>query len=162
MNRPAIIIATIMSLFSPALYASHYNDLLEGNWVVTSIYNKEIPRAELHFKGNQVEIVNVEEKPITTEYTIKDIQLTKFVVNFEYSHDVTRGNGRVVTYTEHYDLLFHIDGGHFILSNQGFEYDGRGPIIMEEYMKKEELIDGYQSELSQKLNNHKPVPTYKE
>ncbi len=50
----------------------------------------------------------------------------------------------------------------YILSERVYELDGRGPIIMGEYLRKENFTDGFESQLKKKLNNTKPVPTVME
>ena len=47
----------------------------------------------------------------------------------------------------------------YILSEMVFEYDGRGLIVWKEYLRKENFTDGFESQLSKKLNGTKPVPT---
>ena len=42
------------------------------------------------------------------------------------------------------------------------EFDGRGIIIMTEYMKKDALIDNFSSALKKRLNGRKPVSSYRE
>ncbi|MBS7327926.1 MAG: hypothetical protein KIG68_04140 [Oxalobacter sp.] len=46
----------------------------------------------------------------------------------------------------------------YILSERVYELDGRGPIIMGEYLRKENFTDGFESQLKKELNNQEAVP----
>ena len=46
-----------------------------------------------------------------------------------------------------------------ILLEMVFELDGRGLIVFGEFLRKDNFTDGFESQLSKKLNNTKPVPT---
>ena len=47
----------------------------------------------------------------------------------------------------------------YILSERVYELDGRGEIVCKEYLRKENFTDGFESQLSKKLNSTKPAPT---
>ena len=47
----------------------------------------------------------------------------------------------------------------YILSERVYELDGRGEIVWKEYLRKENFTDGFESQLSKKLNNQKAVLT---
>ena len=55
------------------------------------------------------------------------------------------------------EFLFHVENGRPILSTTAIELDGRGLIILDEYLRKEDFADGFESELRKQLNN-RPVP----
>ena len=134
---------------------------LTGSWTDTRQFRDE-PRSAMLFKGKQVTLKNFIAKDVTTDYRISDITKDGFTVSFEFTHKVKRGNGRIIDRREIFEFLWHEDQGHPVLSARGFEYDGRGAIILEEFMRDEELIDGYESLLKKELNNRKPIPTYME
>ena len=82
-----------------------------------------------------------------------------FVINFEYHHQVERGNGRFIDATETWDIRYHVENGLPILSERVYELDGRGEIVWKEYLRKENFTDGFESRLRKKLNSTKPVST---
>ncbi|MBQ7528953.1 hypothetical protein IJT10_03505, partial [bacterium] len=80
-------------------------------------------------------------------------------ISFEYTHNVKRANDRIVERTEYVDLLYHTEDGRPILSEKGFEHDGRGFIIMGEYLRQDkDFVDGFEYKLKKKLNSTEPVP----
>lgn len=56
------------------------------------------------------------------------------------------------------DILYHEEDGIPILSKTIMEYDGRGLIILEEYVKEQDEGKISISQLKQKRNDIKPVP----
>lgn len=56
------------------------------------------------------------------------------------------------------DILYHEEDGIPILSKTIMEYDGRGLIILEEYVKEQDEGKISISQLKQKRNDVKPVP----
>ncbi|MEE1412121.1 MAG: hypothetical protein U0J83_08915 [Bulleidia sp.] len=56
------------------------------------------------------------------------------------------------------DILYHEEEGIPILSKTIMEYDGRGLIILEEYVKERDEGKISISQLKQKRNDVKPVP----
>lgn len=132
---------------------------LDGAWTDTKQYQDE-PRSAMLFKGKKVTLKNFIAKDVTTDCRISDITNDGFTVSFEFTHKVKRGNGRIIDRREIFEFLWHEDQGHPVLSARGFEYDGRGAIILEEFMRDEELINGYESQLKKELNSRKPIPTY--
>lgn len=130
---------------------------LKGTWLRTVQY-QGAPRAELHFEGQKVRYENLSGNSGTAEYRVTENNKDSFSITFEYSYKVKRGNGRIVERTDRPELLFHVEKGRPILSERGFECDGRGQIIMDEYLRREDFTDGFQSELSHQLNDRAPVP----
>ncbi|MBO4793776.1 MAG: hypothetical protein J5556_04325, partial [Deltaproteobacteria bacterium] len=81
-----------------------------------------------------------------------------FCISFEYSYKVKRGNGRIVERKATPEFLFHVENGRPILSQKEFEYDGRGPILLEEFLREEDFVDGFRSELKHRMND-RPAPS---
>ena len=142
MNKLTLITAAMLTILPAAGLAGEPDDLLKGIWIDTVSY-KDMPRTELHFGDNS---------------TVKIVNLEKF----QYSHQVVKPNGREVKFTEYFELLYHEDDGFPVLSQEIMEFDGRGIIIMTEYMKKDALIDNFSSALKKRLNGRKPVSSYRE
>ena len=133
------------------------SDKLDGTWVET-VKIKDYPRTILHFKGEELRFENMYDSSATVRYRVTEKKADSFTVTFEYRHKVRRGNGRIVEFREAPEFLFHVENGRPILSEKEFEYDGRGPIIMREFLRKEDFIDGFISELKHRLND-RPIPS---
>ena len=134
---------------------------LKGEWLNTVKYENS-PRSVLRFEGNKVNFELFGRKG-SAEYKVTEKKAAdKFSITFAYSYKVKRGNGRIVEYTDRPELMFHVENGRPILSETVFEFDGRGLIIMGEYLRKEDFVDGFHSELSHQLNDRAPVPTVME
>ena len=162
MNKLTLITAAMLTILPAAGLAGEPDDLLKGIWIDTVSY-KDMPRTELHFGDNStIKIVNLEKDPVTVTYTVDDLIDNQYRVKFQYSHQVVKPNGREVTFTEYFELLYHEDDGFPVLSQEIMEFDGRGIIIMTEYMKKDALIDNFSSALKKRLNGRKPVSSYRE
>ena len=131
---------------------------LNGEWVNTVKYSNN-SRSILRFEGQKVHFENLFGRSGSSEYQVTEKRADSFCIKFEYSYKVKRGNGNMVEYTDQPEFIFHIENGRPILSEQMFEADGRGLIIMSEYLRKEDFTDGFESELSHKLNSQIAVPT---
>ncbi len=134
---------------------------LKGEWLNTVKYENS-PRSVLRFEGNKVNF-ELFGRTGSAEYKVTEKKAAdRFSITFAYSYKVKRGNGRIVEYTDRPELMFHVENGRPILSETVFEFDGRGLIIMGEYLRKEDFVDGFHSELSHQLNDRAPVPTVME
>ena len=152
-------LTVVLPFLSVGVSADPLQDKLAGTWVET-IQFKDYPLVVLHFEGSKVKVENMYDKTFTVEYKISDVEKDQFLVSFEYTHKEKRGNGRIIDRTERPEFLFHMEDGVPILSDYLFEYDGRGLILGDEYLKKENYRKGFESRLKVKLDNQKPVPTY--
>ena len=91
-------------------------------------------------------------------FRITDRKGGEFTVTFEYRYKVRRGNGRIVERREMPEFLYHVEDGRPILSEKEFEYDGRGPILLEEFLREEDFVDGFRSQLKHQMND-RPIPS---
>ena len=131
---------------------------LKGTWIQT-VQFRDSPRALLTFEGKNVRFENLSAKSGSAEYKVTKKNDDGFSITFEYSYKVKRGNGHIVEYTDRPELFFHVENGRPILSEMIFECDGRGQIIMNEYLRRDDFVDGFRSELCHKLNDRPAVPT---
>ncbi|WP_274969058.1 hypothetical protein [Succinimonas amylolytica] len=157
----ALLVAGLAFIPGITRGADSFSERLEGTWAETFQY-KDSPRMLLLFRGKEVTLRNFFKNDVTTDYRISEVSQEGFTVYFEFTHKVKRGNGRIIDRREIFEYLYHTDQGHPMLSSRDFEYDGRGPIILTEFMRENELIDGYESEMRKTLNYRDPVPTYVE
>jgi len=156
-----MVAAVLFSMVPVAAMADDVSDKLDGTWIETRQI-KDYPRTVLHFNGRKLRVENMFDKEISVEYTVTEKKADEFSISFEYRHKVKRGNGRIVEYREAPDFLFHVENGRPILSTMVIELDGRGLIIFGEYLRKEDFVDGFESELRKKLNNRPAPPMTKE
>ena len=134
---------------------------LKGEWLNTVKYENS-PRSVLRFEGNKVNF-ELFGRTGSAEYKVTEKKSAdSFTIKFEYSYKEKRGNGRIVEYTDRPELMFHVENGRPVLSETMFECDGRGLIIMGESLRKENFVDGFQSELRHRLNDQTPIPTMQE
>ncbi|MCF0254234.1 MAG: hypothetical protein HUK26_07885 [Duodenibacillus sp.] len=89
-----------------------------------------------------------------------------FTVVISWTAKVRRGNGRVIDRVWRESYLHHTDtaGGKAVpvLSELAVEHDGRGLIVLREYVRKDRLPPdpaAFSSELRRKLNGAPRVPT---
>lgn len=157
----AMLAAALCSLFPAAACADAFSDKLEGTWLAVRQF-EDRPRTTVTFKGSKVRLENIYTQPVTVEYKVTENNKDGFTVYFEYTHKVKRGNGRIIDSRDIYELFYHEEDGRPILSEQVIEYDGRGLIIMGEYLRKENFTDSFESRLKRELNSKKPVPTVME
>ena len=157
MKLHSILGAALLSALPMAAMADDISDKLDGTWIET-VQIANYPRTVLHFKGRTLKIENMFGKEITVEYAVTEKNNKEFTVSFEYRHKVKRGNGRIVEYRESPDFLYHIENGRPVLSQTAMELDGRGLIIMNEFLQEKAFADGFKSELKHKLNDH-PIPS---
>lgn len=139
------IVAAVLSLIP-------VSGKLDGTWIEAEQI-KGNPRVALHFKGNSVTFENLYDKALTVKYTVSERTFDDFTITVEYKHDIQKPNGRVVEHEFSHEFLYHVENGRPILSEKGFEYDGRGSIILSEYLRKENFEDGFKSELKRKYNS---------
>ncbi|MBQ8706990.1 MAG: hypothetical protein IJ523_02745 [Succinivibrionaceae bacterium] len=131
---------------------------LEGTWIETEAIG-DYPRTVLHFENSRLRIENMYDKTVVTDYAIRDIQGEEFAVSYEFIHKVKRANGRIIDRKEQGVLFFHTQDGLSILSQDVFEYDGRGRIFFGEFLKKDDFRDGFVSDMKKRLNSAPAVST---
>ena len=153
----SILAAVLFAMLPFPAMADSVSDRLDGTWIETEQI-KDYPRTVLHFEGRKLRFEHLFGQSATVEYRVTEKNANDFIVTFEYSYKVKRGNGRIVERRETPEFLFHVENGRPILSEKEFEYDGRGPIIMNEFLREEDFVDGFKSELKHKLND-RPVPS---
>ena len=124
--------------------------------------SKDHPRTTLTFEGKTVRFEKFNGNSGSAEYKIIEKKPDSFRIKFEFSYKVDKGYGHIIEFTDSPELMFHVENGRAILSEMMFECDGRGLIIMGEYLRKEDFVDGFHSELSHQLNDREPVPTVME
>ena len=156
-----MVAAALFSIMPVVATAGDVSDKLDGTWIETRQI-KDYPRTILHFKGRKLRVENMFDKEISVEYTVTEKKADEFSISFEYRHIVRRGNGRIVEHRERPDFLFHVENGRPILSETVIELDGRGLIVMGEYLRKEDFSDGFESEMRKQLNNRPCPPMTKE
>ena len=157
----SITAAALLSMLPLAAFAGSLSGRLEGTWIETEQV-KGNPRVILSFKGNEVHFENMYDASATVPYSVTREKDGAFTITFEYRYKVRRGNGRIVERCERPELLYHVENGRPILSEKEFEYDGRGPIIMSEYLREEDFVDGFISVLKHKLNARPAPPMTRE
>ena len=129
---------------------------LTGTWIETEQAGNS-PRVVRHFGGKTLRFENLFGDSDTVPYQVKKRDSTGTTISVEYTHMVKKPGGRMVKREEYREFLLHTENGRPILSEKDFEADGRGDIIMSEYLREEDFIDGFSSELKRKLND-RPVP----
>ena len=127
----------------------------EGTWMETE---GSLPRASLHFKGKKLRFKNLFGDSGTVEYQVREKNADGTTIFIEYSHKVKRGE-RMIERREILELLLHVENGHPILSEEIFEHDGRGPMIWREFVRKEDFVEGFESERKRTLNDRTPTPS---
>ncbi len=146
------LFAMLLSVLPFCTQADAVSDKLEGTWVETRQF-KDYPRPVLTFSGKKLHIEHMFDEPVTVEYKVTEQKADEFTITFEFWHKVKRGNGRIIDRREGRDIRYHVEGGRPILSEMVFEYDGRGLIVFGEFLRKDDFIDGFESELRKSLNN---------
>ena len=157
MKMFCMVAAILFSVVPVAAMADDVSDKLDGTWIETRQI-RDYPRTVLHFNGRKLRVENMFDKEISVEYTVTEKKADGFSISFEYRHKVKRGNGRIVEHREMPEFLFHVENGRPILSTTAIELDGRGLIILDEYLRREDFVDGFESELRKQLNN-RPAPS---
>ncbi len=157
MKFSSIALAAVLCMLPTTAMADAVSDKLDGTWIETVQFENS-PRTILHFNGGELRVENMYGKEITVEYAVTDKKADEFTINFEYRYKVKRGNGRIVERRDAPDFLFHIENGRPILSQTAIELDGRGLIILGEFLREEDFADGFKSELKQRLND-RPAPS---
>ena len=153
-----ILAAVLLPLIpAAALAGGSAGGRLDGTWIQTE-KTEGCPRAVLHFRGATLRFENMWDHSAEVPFRITDRKGGEFTVTFEYRYKVRRGNGRIVERTETPEFLCHVEDGRPILSQKEFEYDGRGPILLEEFLREEDFVDGFRSQLKHQMND-RPVPS---
>ncbi len=155
-----MIAAVLLPLVPAAALAAPADGRLEGTWIGTEQF-RDCPRAVLHFRGGELRFENFYDKPATVRYEVRDEKGGEFTVTFEYRYKVLRGNGRIVERREQPEFLYHVEDGRPVLSRKEFEYDGRGPILMDEFLREQDFVDGFRSELKHRMNDRPAPPMMK-
>ena len=153
-----ILVAGLLFMLPMPACAGSVSHKLDGTWIETEQI-KNYPRAILNFKGKNLHFEDMYGTSATVEYKATEEKADELTISFEFKYKVKRGNGRIVERCERPEFLFHVENGRPIISKKEFEYDGRGPIIMSEYIRKEDFIDGFRSELKHKLNDCPIIPS---
>ena len=155
----SILAAALLSMIPASAMADSITEKLDGTWIET-VQLENYPRTILHFSGRKLRVENMYENEITVEYAVTDEKTDEFTVSFEYRYKVKRGNGRIVEHRDAPDFLFHMENGRPILSQMAVEDDGRGLIILNEFLPEKDFIDGFTSALKHRLNDRPAPPTY--
>ncbi|MBO4317353.1 MAG: hypothetical protein J5855_03630 [Mailhella sp.] len=130
---------------------------LDGTWIET-VQAGDAPRAVLHFEGKKLRFENLYGAGGTAEYKVIEKRAGSIRIRFEFSYEITKPSGRVVTHEAAPEFLYHEEDGKPVLSEMGFEYDGRGQVVLSEYLREDDLTDGFRSELCRRLND-RPAPS---
>ena len=157
----SILAAALFSMLPLSAMAGSVSSKLDGTWIETRQI-RDYPRTVLHFSGRKIRVEHMFDREVVAEYTVTEKKADEFSISFEYRHMVKRGNGRIVEHREMPEFLFHVENGRPILSATAIELDGRGLIILDEYLRKEDFVEGFESELRKKLNNRPCPPMTKE
>jgi len=153
----SILAAAMFSVLPAVAMADDISDKLDGTWIET-VQIENYPRIVLHFNGRNLRVENMFDKEVTVEYAVTDKKAGEFTISFEYRYKVRRGNGQIVERRAAPGFLFHMENGRPILSETVIELDGRGLIIMDEFLREKDFIDGFKSELKHRLND-RPIPS---
>jgi len=156
------LVAGLLFILPLPAVADDITEKLDGTWIETEQIMDDYPRTILNFKEKGLHFENMYGTSATVEYKATEKKADEFTISFEFRYKVKQGNGRIVERCERPELLFHEENGRPVISEKGFEFDGRGPIIMREYLRKEDFIDGFTSELKYKLNDRSIPPMMKE
>ncbi len=147
------------SIVAALLFFVPVSGKLDGTWIET----QQVPgnsRVVLRFHGRRLTAENMlGHKEFTVSYSVKERQeINKFIVTFDFTHKVVKPSGSIVEFEKSPELKFYIENGTPILSELGFEHDGRGVIVMSEYLREKDFKDGFESELKKRLNNRQVSP----
>ncbi|WP_274968877.1 hypothetical protein [Succinimonas amylolytica] len=147
------------SCLAPGCFAGDYDARLAGTWVGVSP-EPATPNLVLEFSGDQtVTIRNLLEEPVTVRYEISDrpymTNPEKGGFSIRYTHYYQKRSLGVLLNTSFtQELYYHVENGLPILSETGFEHDGCGFMIRDEYLPEGRGQAGFESELSKKVNAH--------
>ena len=147
----------IETLFAAMLSFFPVSDKLAGTWIETE-QTGDSPRAILKFEGKKLHFEHLFGTSATVKYKVIDKNRDKFTVTFDFTYKYTKPNGDIVDYEKTPELIYHVENGRPILSEKGFEHDGRGTIIMREFLREKDFADGFRSELKKKLNDSRDYP----
>lgn len=154
------IAAVLLCLIAAAALAGNSGRRLSGTWLEANPSEK-LPRAVLHFKGSKVRFENYYGTTGEAKYKITDRDEDGFTVAFEFISKLERPSGEIQDYEEYIELRWHTEEGRPILSEMGFEHGGRGPIVMAEFLRKDDYTEGFESELKKERNarHESPYPS---
>ena len=159
------MLAVLLVLFPSAAAADDYSGKLDGTWIETRMTDG-FPRTVLRFNGDSLRVENMYGKDITVAYTAADERpvgyTDGFTVSFEYRYKVKRGNGRIVEHRDAPEFFYHAEDGRPVLSMMAMELDGRGLVVLSDFLREEDFTDGFVSELRHRLNDRPYPPMYKE
>ncbi len=153
----SLAFAAALCMLPATAAADAVSDKLDGTWIETVTF-ENYPRTILHFNGRELRVENMYGKEIRVGYRATDMKDGEFSVSFEYSYTVKRGNGRIVEHRDRPEFLFHVENGRPILSQTVIELDGRGLIILNEFLREQDFVDGFMSERRHRLND-RPIPS---
>ncbi len=145
------------TLFAAMLSLFPVSDKLAGTWTETVQVN-DCPRAVLRFEGKKLHFEHYFDTSATVNYRIINKKRDQFTVTFDFTYKFKKPSGDIIDLEETPELIYHVENGRPILSETAFEHDGRGTIIMREFLREKEFEDGFQSELKRKLNDRKDYP----
>ena len=131
---------------------------LDGTWIQTEQMGKP-PRASLRFKGKNVRFKNLFGQSGTVEYKVGEKNADGTPIVIEYKYKEKRGSDRVIERRQIIGLLLHVENGRPILSEEIFGLDGPGAMIWREFVRKEDFVEGFESERKRTLNNRAPMPS---
>ena len=147
------------SFLASGCFAGNCDARLSGTWISASPEPNN-PNLELEFTGNETVIIrNLLEEPVTVRYEISDHpymqQPEEGGFSIRYTHYYqTRLLGVLIDTSFTQELYYHVENGLPILSETGFEHDGCGFMITDEYLPKDRFQAGFVSELSKSVNAH--------
>ena len=145
------------TLFAAMLSFLPVSDKLAGTWLETEQI-RDCPRTVLRFEGKKLHFEHMFDTSATVKYKVIDKTRDKFTVTFDFTYKYTKPNGDIVDLEAAPELIYHVENGRPILSETAFEHDGRGTIIMREFLREKEFEDGFVSELKKKLNDRRDYP----
>ena len=128
---------------------------LDGTWIQTG----DPPRASLRFKGKNVRFKNLHGVSGSVEYQVREKNADGVTIGIYYTYEKKDRDGEKRNEIFAHDFRLHVENGRPILSEEIFEYDGRGLMIWEEFLRKEDFIEGFESERKRTLNNRAPMPS---
>ncbi|MDO5295485.1 MAG: hypothetical protein Q4F00_02425 [bacterium] len=145
------------TLFAAMLSFLPVSGKLAGTWLETEQI-RDCPRTVLRFEGKKLHFEHMFGTSATVKYKVIDKNRDKFTVTFDFTYKYTKPNGNIVNLEAKPELIYHVENGRPILSETAFEHDGRGTVIMREFLREKEFEDGFVSELKKKLNDSRDYP----
>ena len=141
--------------------AGSVSSRLAGTWVQT-VQMENLPRASLHFKGNTLRFKNLHGVSGSVEYKVRGEDADGVTIGIYYTYEEKDRDGEKRNGILTRDFLLHVENGRPILSEKIVAHDGPGPIIFNEFLRKKDFVDGFESERKRMMNDRPAIPMMQE